>query len=223
MGFRHGWHGRGPHQSVRPLVGCDVERHRRAPACPILTRTPSSMNSAIPWGSPIPTRTGEPLVRHQRHDHVVQRRARWLGYLVFRRRHSSASGPLGQRRGQCWRSENNYSATELIEGTEDRDRLIGSNADDDIYGFNGDDKLIGKSGDDWIYPGEFGRRGDKIKTGSGEDIVFADQNGWFKFLTSRPMRLISAISPGKLLQLGGQLDNPGGQGWRRVWAPQRQH
>ena len=78
--------------------------------------------------------------------------------------------------------KNNYSATELIEGTEDRDRLIGSNADDDIYGFNGDDKLIGKSGDDWIYPGEFGRRGDKIKTGSGEDIVFADQNGWFKIL-----------------------------------------
>ena len=70
----------------------------------------------------------------------------------------------------------------MIEGTEERDRLIGSHADDDIYGFNGDDKLIGKSGDDWIYPGEFGRRGDKIKTGAGEDIVFAEQNGWFKIL-----------------------------------------
>ena len=88
----------------------------------------------------------------------------------------------GSEKNSAGGQNNNYSATELIEGTEERDRLIGSHADDDIYGFNGDDKLIGKSGDDWIYPGEFRRRGDKIKTGSGEDIVFADQNGWFKIL-----------------------------------------
>ena len=149
------------------------------PACQILTRTPSSMNSLF---STLSLRgPGEPLIRHQQIMSYNEGPDGWDTW--FSDADIQALQALwGSEEDSAGGQKNNYSATELIEGTEDRDRLIGSNADDDIYGFNGDDKLIGKSGDDWIYPGEFGRRGDKIKTGSGEDIVFADQNGWFKIL-----------------------------------------
>lgn len=79
-------------------------------------------------------------------------------------------------------AENGFTDVFMVEGTNKNDKLRGSRADDDMYGFKGDDKIIGKSGDDWIYPGESASRGDVIKTGRGNDVVFADPNGWSKIL-----------------------------------------
>ena len=54
----------------------------------------------------------------------------------------------------------------------------GTNGDDEIYGYGGDDLINAKAGDDIIYPGDFGKKKDVIKTGSGEDVVVLDEDSY---------------------------------------------
>ena len=83
-----------------------------------------------------------------------------------------------------------------IKGTDLRDKLKGSNQDDQIWGYQGrdkikgkkgndvlygnedDDKIIAGAGDDIIYPGPCGRRKDVVKTGTGNDRVILDLDGY---------------------------------------------
>ena len=68
--------------------------------------------------------------------------------------------------------------SDIIEGSNRRDRLTGTNGDDEIYGYGGDDLINAKAGDDIIYPGDFGKKKDIIKTGSGEDVVVLDEDSY---------------------------------------------
>ncbi len=75
-------------------------------------------------------------------------------------------------------SNSNSESIDIIKGSNKRDKLIGTNGDDEIHGYRGDDLINAKAGDDIIYPGDFGKRKDIIKTGSGHDVVVLDENSY---------------------------------------------
>jgi Ca2+-binding RTX toxin-like protein len=57
----------------------------------------------------------------------------------------------------------------VIEGTKNSDRLIGTAAKDRIFGYRGWDIINGRAGEDWLYGG---KGGDTIKGGRGSDRIF---------------------------------------------------
>ena len=69
-------------------------------------------------------------------------------------------------------------APTLIKGGNKKDKLKGTNGNDEIYAYAGDDKINAKAGDDIIYPGEFNRKKDIVRTGAGYDTVVLDEYGY---------------------------------------------
>ena len=72
----------------------------------------------------------------------------------------------------------NSESIGIIQGTNQRDKLVGTNGDDEIYGHRGSDIINAKAGDDVIYPGDFGKKKDVIRTGPGKDVVVLDEDSY---------------------------------------------
>lgn len=68
---------------------------------------------------------------------------------------------------QQWESE----GANIIFGTPNNDKLIGTNSLDVIIGLEGNDRIFAKNGDDCI---EAGPGNDRIVAGDGNDLIFGD-------------------------------------------------
>jgi fibro-slime domain-containing protein/uncharacterized repeat protein (TIGR01451 family) len=88
----------------------------------------------------------------------------------------------------CGRPETEFN---VIEGTQSKDRLRGTNGDDLIFGYEGADKIYGLKGDDCIFAGEGndtvngnqgddeihgGKGKDRLRGNHGNDVIFGDEN-----------------------------------------------